>query len=171
MNSKVIIGGLLAALVLGGLVTILRGGALNVPAPQENPQSGNVTSLTNTNGCWENNGVKECAVRLKFFSATTTPMVYKFPNATSTLLVGSGCVFTLASTSQKAARIATAARPNATTTFLFGANITGGAQAAVIATTTTDSFVIAPNNYVALSLVGGSGTDSPTGYCTLRYTY
>lgn len=102
-------------------------------------------------------------------AATTTPLAIQAPSATSTLMIGSGCHFTVSSTSAKAIRFAKATSPNATTTFLFGANTAANARADVVATTTTDSFVFGPNTWLVMSMVGGTGVDSPSGLCHARF--
>lgn len=102
-------------------------------------------------------------------AATTTPLAIQAPSATSTLMLGSGCYFSTSSTSAKAVRFAKATSPNATTTFLFGANVAANAKADISATTTTDNFVFAPNTWLVMSMVGGSGVDSPAGLCHARF--
>ena len=102
-------------------------------------------------------------------SATTTPMAIQSPAATSTLSLGSGCHFEVSSTTAKAVRFAKATSPNATTTFLFGANIAANAKGSIAATTTTDNFVFAPNNWLVMSMVGGTGVDSPTAECVASF--
>lgn len=103
-------------------------------------------------------------------AATTTPVAFQSPtNATSTLQTGSGCNFTVSSTSAKQVVFAKANTAFATTTFLFGANIAANAQGAVAATTTTDNFVFAPGTWLVMSMVGGAGTDSPVGSCSASW--
>ena len=98
-------------------------------------------------------------------AATTTPLAIQAPAATSTLALGSGCRFEVSSSSAKAIRFAKATSPNATTTFLFGANIAAGAKGTVVASTSIDAFVFEPNSWLTMSMVGGSGVDSPSGSC------
>lgn len=102
-------------------------------------------------------------------SATTTPLAIQSPTATSTLQLGSGCHLSVSSTTAKAVRFAKATSPNATTTFLFGANAAANAKLDVAATTTDDNYVFAPNNWLVMSMVGGTGVDSPSGSCSARF--
>lgn len=100
-------------------------------------------------------------------TSTTTPVAFQSPtNATSTLKLGSGCHFSVSSTTAKRVVFAKATTAFATTTFLFGANIAANAQGSVVATTTTDNFVFAPGTWLVMSMVGGAGVDSPTGSCS-----
>lgn len=102
-------------------------------------------------------------------SATTTPFAIQAPSATSTLQLGSGCSFSVSSTTAKAIRFAKATTAYATTTLLFGANVSANAQATVVATTTTDNFVFGPNEWLVMSMVGGTGVDSPVASCSARF--
>lgn len=104
-------------------------------------------------------------------SATTTPITARSPvHATSTLLLGSGCYFSSASSTAKTAVFAKSANQNSTTTALFqSGSISANAAASIVATTTNNDFVFAPGNYLSVSLVGGSGTDSPTADCSFIF--
>lgn len=104
-----------------------------------------------------------------FTAATTTPIAIQSPAATSTLLIGSGCRFDHASTTAKAVRFSKGATQYATTTYLFGANVAANAYATIVATTSLDAFVFEPNSWFVGSLVGGTGVDSPSGVCNLRF--
>lgn len=116
------------------------------------------------------NGVRHWFYTPPIYSATTTPVTIKTPAATTTLMTGSGCHFSTASTSAKAIRFAKSiTTPTATTTFLFGANSGANATPSVTATTTTNDFVFGPNQYLVMSMVGGTGVDSPVGRCAFEF--
>lgn len=102
-------------------------------------------------------------------AATTTPFAIQSPAATSTLQLGSGCSFSVGSTSAKSVIFAKASTAFATTTLLFGAPLAAGAQGTAIATTTTDNFVFGPNQWLVMSMVGGAGVDSPTASCSASF--
>jgi len=158
--------------VIGGI--LVAAGALFIAPVFQNEQSneqplGSASSPSVVDGCMEINGVTSCYREGAFISATTTPITVKTPAATSTLALGSGCHFTTASTSAKAIRFAKALLQNATTTFLFGANSAASEPRTVVATTSTDNFVFGPNQYLSVSLVGGTGVDSPAGFCAFTF--
>lgn len=121
--------------------------------------------------CESRNGVTQCFTRTGLNTGTTTPLAIKSPAATSTLMLGSGCHFEVSSTTAKAVRFAKATTPNATTTFLFGANIAASAKGSITATTTTDSFQFAPNTWLTMSMIGGTGLDSPSGVCQATFEH
>lgn len=100
-------------------------------------------------------------------AASTTGMVcsVQTPNATTTLEEGSGIRFSVSSSTATTVQVGVSSSPSSLGTFLFGASIAANAQATVVATTTGNSFVIAPLQYVNFQLVGGTGTFSPQGNC------
>ena len=165
MKQYLIYAGLIViAVVLSGIFT----------KPIQNVTNQVVGSVTGPDSSFPvetHNGVAYAFTRVGFYSATTSPINIKSPSATSTLMIGSGCNFIVASSSAKRITFAKGATQNASTTFLFGINTAAGAGGAAIATTTTDNFVFAPNNYLVGSLVGGQGVDSPTGMCSFWFQY
>lgn len=163
--KTVLISAVIAALVAGGLVVAL-------PKDSEGkPTLGSVASPDIQSPWIRYGGVTRWAAHTEVLNAaTTTPMAIQSPtNATSTLQIGSGCNFTVSSTSAKQIVFAKATTAFATTTFLFGANIAANAQGAVAATTTTDNFVFAPGTWLVMSMVGGTGVDSPTASCSASW--
>lgn len=135
----------------------------------QTPKSGNITSPDIYSPYLAVNGVTNFFSVAYPTAATTTPFTVKTPNATSTLAIGSGCRVSVSSTTASRFIVASASTPNATTTLLFGANIAAGAQATVVASTSLDAFVLAPNSYVNVGMSGGNGTFSPSGSC--RFTF
>lgn len=161
----VAISGIVAAVVAGGLVFLF--------PKQVSTVASNLGALAGPDIPspylrW--GGVAQYAAHTdSFASATTTPFAAQSPSATSTLMLGSGCNFTLASTSAKSVVFAKATTAFATTTLLFQNAIGAGAQGAVVATSSADTFIFAPNTWLVASLVGGAGNDSPTGTCSVRW--
>lgn len=160
---------------ISALVALVVAGGLTVAFPKQTQQVvqtlGSVASPDIPSPYLNWGGVYEWHANSKSLaSATTTPFAAQSPiNATSTLQLGSGCNFTVSSTSAKAVRFYKATTAYATTTFLFGANIAANAQGAPAATTTTDNFVFAPGTYLVMDMEGGTGVDSPTGSCSASW--
>lgn len=150
--------------VVLSLVAVLGLSAIRQESASSDKLSG-VSVLSNANVA-DINGVKLWAFKPSLRSGTTSVINFKGPNATTTMMGGSGCSFALASTSAKTARISKASTPNASTTLLVQSAIGAGAQGTVIATTTPDTFIIKPNQYINVDLQGGAGVDSPVGSCS-----
>lgn len=102
-------------------------------------------------------------------TASTTLCAVQAPNATSTLASGSGIRLDVSSTTASVVVLAKASTQYATTTVLGIANVAAGAQASIVATSTADSWVFAPNNWFVVSAQGGVGTFSPSGLCEARW--
>ncbi len=100
-------------------------------------------------------------------TATTTPCSLQSPAATTTLQSFTAN-FTVGSTTAKSIIFTKGAAMQATTTALSGnLALAADAQGTFKASTTPElDMVISPSNWVQVSMVGGSGTDSPTGTCT-----
>lgn len=117
------------------------------------------------------NGVKLYGSQQRLLTGTTTPCTFKAPSATSSLQ--HFLVNALNSTTTVAVwSVGKAFQPNATTTNLFRENIAANAVRSVMATTTTNNFVISPNEYISLGVQGG-GFESPvssfTGTCSALF--
>lgn len=154
---------LTVGLAIVGFVAVL---GLNGPTTIVEKIIGSASSPSVIDGCMEVNGHTRCYNTRSMNTATTTPLAIRSPQTgTSTLALSAGCRFTVASTSAKQVRFARATTGFATTTYLFGGATTANGTEAVIATTTTNDFVFAPGQYLVMSMVGGTGTDSPTGKC------
>ena len=109
-------------------------------------------------------------------TATNTPATVRAPvNATSTLLLGSGCHFTIASSGvAMIAQFGKSVDQNSTTTNLFGsASIAASAAVSVVATTSDGDFVFEPGYYLNVGLTGGNGQVGagavPTGECNFLF--
>ena len=115
-----------------------------------------------------NNDVQRYSERKGYNAATTTICAFKSPSATSTLRFASA-QFTTATSVASTVTIAKATTAFATTTALAIANIGAGAQATIVATSTADTWVIAPSNFVVVGMQGGVGTFSPVGTCEVEF--
>lgn len=102
--------------------------------------------------------------------ATSTVCTIQSPAATSTLNLGSGIQFTTGSTSASTVVVTKGATPYATTTLLFAGLLSASSGGNVIATTSTNNFVFAPNTYFNVGMLGGTGVFSPTGACQASFT-
>lgn len=169
LTIKQSIAGLLAtlALVLGGYLAVNQGvpdvsfGALTGP------------DIASPYLRW--GGVPLFHASEPMASATTTVCAFRGPASTSTLdkftanfVVSS----TSASTLTLALGASTDAQPSATSSTvlpLSASSISANAQAFVTSTTSSSAQVVGPNQWVLLSMKGGSGTFSPTGVCQARF--
>lgn len=107
--------------------------------------------------------------RQGFYAATTTPCIIKSPAATSTIEFF-GVQFTVGSTTNKQIILATGSGAQASTTVIGNNLLLSGARGSFYATTTTlGNMVIGPNTYLNLSMVGGTGVDSPSGSCEASF--
>lgn len=96
----------------------------------------------------------------------STTCQFKLPNATTTLAAASAYFSRLASTTQ--VEIGNSSTVMATTTKI-GLEIIPTTGDQVVASSTSSSFVMKPNTYVAVKIGGGStaGTVTPIGRCKL----
>lgn len=113
-------------------------------------------------------GVRQHKLAGSLTTATTTVCAIQSPVATSTL-VHAGIRFDVSSTTASTLTAAKATTPYATTTLLFADHISAGAQASIVATTTTNNYVFGPSEYLVYALSGGAGTFSPTGNCQATF--
>lgn len=102
-------------------------------------------------------------------AASTTACSVQSPAATSTLRLGSGARFDTSSTTAVAWRVFKAATPDTNTTFLFGANIGASVTGTVAATTSADTFVFGPSQWINVIGSGGTGTYTPVGSCSFSW--
>jgi hypothetical protein len=142
--------------------------AVNTPVTQDQTQAFSGTPGSDFNsgdGCFSFQGVKTCHYRYAMRQSTTTPWSAKTPAATSTLAFF-GCNFSTGSTTAKQIILAKGAAPQASTTVLGNNLLAANSQGAFYSTTTTlGDNVLAPNTSLNMSMIGGSGFDSPVGFC------
>lgn len=105
-------------------------------------------------------------------TATTTVCALKTPAATTTL-VSYTARFVVGSSTNKTISITKGAAMQSTTTALNDAGmvLASGAQGTFVASTTpavAGSTIIAPSQWIQVSMMGGTGTDSPTGLCVAK---
>lgn len=163
--------------LLLGLALVLAGGALGWALASRTPESttekpvGALTSPDIPSPWLRWGGVRQRAAALSTLNtSTTTICALQAPNATSTLLTG-GLKLDTSSTTASTVTIAKGAHSNATTTLIREASVAANAKATVIAASTTLSALeqtnrtFAPNEWLVMSLTGGTGTFSPTGTC------
>lgn len=164
--KNLILGGLVGLVALFGGLYVLQPHA----APTTTPSFGAVSSPDIPSPYFSFGGVRFDAVHTDaMYQASTTVCSLQSPAATSTLSEGSGVRFTVSSTTASTATVYKASFPTGNTTFLFADNIAAGAQSTIVATTTTNNFVIAPNQYINVIMSGGTGTFSPTGTCGMVF--
>lgn len=116
-------------------------------------------------------GVQMYSANVAFTTGTTTPCAIQSPAATSTLVMF-GAQFDTSTTSATTVRFTKGTAMQATTTALSGQlALAANAKGEFVASSTPEAtFIIAPNNWVQVSLVGGSGTVSPVGSCVAQFT-
>lgn len=165
-----------AATIAAIAVIALIAGFVYVSGTASAPALGAVSGPDITSPYLSVNGVATFYNRKAFTQASTTVCAVKSPNATSTLVRGSGVAMRVSSTSASVITIAKSATAYATTT-LIGSQIAvaANAQAHVVASTTAaqdaaGAAVFAPNTYLVVSMSGGAGTFSPTGTCHADFT-
>lgn len=165
--KTVLIAAIVACITAGILVTVLpKDSSGNPTAPTFGTLAG--PDIASPYLRW--GGVAMYATRAESMNtASTTACSLVSPAATSTLVLGSGARFDVSSTTASAVKWYKSSQPATATTLLFGANIAANAQATIVATTTTDDFVIAPNQYINVIMSGGTGTFSPTGVCEAQF--
>lgn len=119
------------------------------------------------------NGVVRHYTSASLITATTTPCVLRGPGATSSLISFTLVTTNSTSTGKQVIFAVGNAAMQASTTRLTSYFVAAGAQAALKATTTTESIatttsnsIVNPDGYVNVSFVGGGGTDSYTGTCS-----
>lgn len=172
MNTiiKTVVGAVVVGLLGLTAFTVNLQSRLDTIKDKPDTSFGNSGSPTFNGDCINLNGVPKCYYHPPIYSATTTPVAFPTPNATSTMALGSGCHFTLASTTAKAIRVTKGLTMNASSTLLFGFSSVASGPASVVATTSSDSFVFGPRQWVNISMIGGTGVDSPTGSCSFEFT-
>lgn len=129
--------------------------------------------------CESRDGVEQCFTRTSLTTASTTSCALLTPNATSSM-VGFAVRFNIGSTTAKEVIIAKNSTNagvvngmQASTTVLGRGTLAANTQGTFMASTSPiagDAMlnnILAPLSYVNVSLVGGSGTDSPTGICQM----
>lgn len=153
-------------------VAVVLAGFMLVPK-EEKPFRAQSEAVTEGN-CYTFRGVNVCPNRVPMQTATTTVCAIKSPAATSTL-VRASAQFRVSSSTASTITLAKAATFTATTTLLGQQYIiAAGAQATVVASSTTSNsglqdFVFAPNQYFVVGMSGGIGTFSPSGFCNATF--
>lgn len=168
MNTKnaVIVGIAALVIVLGGLYFL----APSTPTVVHDvPKVGALTGPDIPYPYLGVGGVRRYPTIGPIYVASTTISTIQSPPATSTLQLGAGCRLAVSSSTASQIIFAKASQITATTTFLWGQNITAGAAAAVVASTSNDNFVFGPSQYLNISMSGGTGTFSPTGNCQATF--
>lgn len=109
------------------------------------------------------NGVRQWSVTVPTANLTSSTLCSIITPPATTTLIASSVRFSGANTASSVTSVYKAATASATTTVLYGgATIGAGAQGTFTATTTTDSFVIAPSQYL---VVDTSANFAQTGAC------
>jgi hypothetical protein len=179
-NNLGIVAALLFGVALIGSVTIFgtpKAAPQPVEQPTVEPQVGSSAGpIDQTNyHCWA--GVCEYFQAATLKPATTTPCAIQSPNATSTL-IGFWARLDVASTAATTWDMAKATSPSATTTILGTAAlaVAANAQAALSATSSAPTSILAPNTWVVLGARAGfSAGDAvgtgfvPTGTCYAKF--
>jgi hypothetical protein len=163
--------------LLLGLALVIIGGALGWGLALRTPESptdspvGALTSPDIPSPWLKWGGVRQRAAALSTLkTGTTTICALQAPNATSTLLTGA-LRLDVSSTTATTVTIAKGAHSNATTSLIREASVSANAKATVPAASSTVSALeqtnrtFAPNEWLVMSLTGGTGTFSPTGAC------
>lgn len=123
--------------------------------------------------CYSFRGVQVCPTRVAVRTATTTICAIKSPAATSTLTYGT-VKLTVSSTTASTVTLAKSATAFATTTSLgtwaAAANSQGTAVSLRTAAGGEDlDETFGPSQYFVVSMAGGIGTFSPTGFCQATF--
>ena len=175
MNSKLIAGGVVLALVLS-LVAVFKAGP--GPAGRDGKDGlGAIPGVEVSGPSWSVNGVRSEYASSRLRQATTTVCALRSPSATSTLMHASITLDT-SSTTATTVTLAKATTAYATTTLVTSAAVNANAQATIIATSTANTVsalgtintrVFAPNNYLVVGMQGGVGSFSPVGSCNAEW--
>lgn len=173
-----IISGIVAIVVILVGVTLTR----QPTQPTPKPSLGSVASPDIQSPYYTVGGSPEWGNRSVTLIASTTPYTYQTPPATTTL-EDFTCTFRVASSSATTVTLAKSTVPNATTTFLASASISGGAQGTVVASTSAlgslnpdGPDVFAPNTYLTMGIANAISTGDaapytgfvPSGSCNVR---
>lgn len=153
---------------LTALIVVTAGIALTQKEPAAPQTVGSVSSPDISSPYFSYGGVRFDAGHTdNLIQASTTGAICTFQTApaTTTLQEGSGVRLVVSTTTASTVRVYTDSIQGGTTTFLFGASVAANAQATVVATTTNNSFVIGPSQWINVIMTGGTGTFSPTGTC------
>lgn len=146
--------GTITANVLSVLTNLVTSGSLYL---------GGATSAT---------GVQLVGSRQALVGATTTPCAIVLSATATTTLTTAQITESVSSTTASLLTLAVSSNPTATTTFLSVSDaIAANAQysMALPATTTEtgiDKYLVPPGYYVVFGQSGGTGTFSPTGFCS-----
>ena len=175
-TRTILVAGLVALLVAGGLALFAKGPTERV-IERVIERLGVSPGPDRFNSCESRDGVKQCFTRVALNAASTTACAIRSPEGTSTL-IGFVARFSIASTTAKDVIIAKNSTnagvvndQNASTTVLGRGTIGASAAGTVMASTSevTGNNILAPLSYVNISLLGGAGTDSPTGFCQATF--
>lgn len=145
---------------------------LNNSSQQEAPVLGALAGPEISSPYLSVNGVTEWFGSVTMKTATTTVCAIQSPAVTSTLTYASA-VWDVSSSTASISVMAKGADAFSTTTIIgtnyqMGANVKGFMVASSTAFT-SGANIFAPSQYLVLSMQGGSGTFSPTGYCKARF--
>ena len=129
--------------------------------------------------CFFFNGLHRCPTGKPFNVASTTICAVKSPAATSTLIVNGATGVRFVTSTSTAYNIVFAKATTAfATTTQIGQTVLYAAAAlsTTIATSTTATVILQdtvfpPNNYLVVSMAGGTGSFSPTGTCFAEFVY
>lgn len=173
MKEKLLVVGVLIALILGGYSVSQKG---TVVVNEQGKPVGAVSSPDLGSYAVIGGTLLRGGATKSLTQATTTVCAIQSPAATSTLVAGS-VKFTVSSTTASTVTIAKATTPFATTTLLRTESVGANAQATIPFASSTSvastaawaleqtNLTFAPNSYVVVGMAGGTGTFSPTGEC------
>lgn len=141
-------------------------GEMGLQGPRGTSTLGAVSGPDSFFPCESHDGVKRCFTKKALSTATTTVCSIK-TTATSTLVSG-GAMFTTSSSTASVVVLSKGALATASTTQI-GTNfaIAANAQGTLFASTT--ALVFSPGDWFNVTMSGGTGTFSPTGYCQATF--
>ena len=125
--------------------------------------------------CESTNGITRCFTRRSLATATTTVCAIQSPAFASSTLVAGGVKFNTSSTTATIVEIARSATAFATTTSITRAALAANATPFVVASTSavteleSPAWVFDPGQWLVVSMQGGAGTFSPTGFCQATF--
>lgn len=169
MKEKLILGGVILAIIIGGAALFGGSGSDGRDGKDGRDGVGAVASLQSP---LEVNGVATYYEGKALRIATTTVCSIKSPVATSTLTHAS-LRLAVSSTTASKVYIAKGATMNATTTNFVTFSVAADAQITINATTTAleagDNNIFAPSQYLNFGMSGGNSTFSPVGKCVATF--
>lgn len=162
--KETIIGAVAVLALVVGLVAFVK--LVQLP-----PLIGAVTGPDSPFPTESHNGISTSFFSSGFIKATTTVCTIKTPAVHSRLKYIS-LNFTTSSTTATTIRIATSTIITATTTWMYDiSSIANDPLKTIFLPTTTDKQIMMPNQYINISMTGGTGTFSPAGKCQAEFQF